>query len=160
MRILALLLLAVLIGAQSSMAQLDDAKWIGTSTPVLYSDYLPIYRLHCTLQLDKKSLSTNASVLLGGNDPRLMNRNLNMQGVEAQRDSTYIRVEFDANGKGGATPTRLNVFRAGYAKDDNASKPIAVAREYMKRRLIKNKNYRKLNQNHPKLFNEILSNFL
>ena len=126
MRILALLLLAVLIGAQPSMAQLDDAKWIGTSTPVLYSDYLPIYRLHCTLQLDKKSLSTNASVLLGGNDPRLMNRNLNMQGVEAQRDSTYIRVEFDANGKGGATPTRLNVFRAGYAKDDNASKPIAV----------------------------------
>ena len=119
MRIFALLLLALFIGAQSASAQLDDAKWIGTTTPVLYSDYLPIYRLHCTLQLDKKSQSTNASLLLGGNDPRLMNRNLNMQGVEAQRDSTYIRVELDANGKG-ATPTRLNVFRAGYAKDDNA----------------------------------------
>ena len=117
-----LLLLAALMGAQHTMAQFEDAKWIGTTQPVLYSDYLPIFRYYSTLQLDEKSRSTTASVLLGGNDPRLMNRNLNLEGMEMERDSSYIRIEFDAS----QTPARLNVFRAGYAKGDASDKVFAA----------------------------------
>ena len=87
--------MVAIIAAGPSHAQLQDAKWIGTSKTVLYSDYLPIFRYYCTLQLDAKSQSTDASVLIGGNDPRLMNRNLNIQGVECERDGSYIRIEYD-----------------------------------------------------------------
>ena len=117
-----LLLLAALMGAQHTMAQFEDAKWIGTTQPVLYSDYLPIFRYYSTLQLDEKSRSTTASVLLGGNDPRLMNRNLNLEGMEMECDSSYIRIEFDAS----QMPARLNVFRAGYAKGDASDKVFAA----------------------------------
>lgn len=114
-----------LIGTGAAHAQLDGAKWIGTSNPVLYSDYLPIFRYHCTLQLDQKSQSTTASVLLGGNDPRLMDKNLNIQGVEMERDSSYLRVEYDIAPLKEGKPARLHVHRAGYTRSDKSGTPLA-----------------------------------
>ncbi|MEE1146771.1 MAG: hypothetical protein UHS32_08365, partial [Bacteroidaceae bacterium] len=105
-------LLASVIGMGSAQAQLQDALWIGTSKPFLYADYLPIFRYHCTLQLDAKSHSTDASVLIGGNDPRLMNRNLNIQGVECQRDSSYIRIEYDIKPVASGKNACIHVYRA------------------------------------------------
>ncbi|MBQ2011707.1 MAG: hypothetical protein II206_02880, partial [Bacteroidaceae bacterium] len=117
-------LLASVIGMGSAQAQLQDALWIGTSKPFLYADYLPIFRYHCTLQLDAKSHSTDASVLIGGNDPRLMNRNLNIQGVECQRDSSYIRIEYDIKPVASGKNACIHVYRVGYTAGDRPDTPF------------------------------------
>lgn len=121
-----LCLVAALLGTGTASAQLQEAKWIGTSKTVLYADYLPIFRYHCTLQLDAQSQSTDASVLLGGNDPRLMNRNLNIQGVENKRDSSYIRIEYDIKPVAEGKAACIHVYRAGYTAKDNPDKPLAT----------------------------------
>ena len=117
-------LLASVIGMGSAQAQLQDALWIGTNKPFLYADYLPIFRYHCTLQLDAKSHSTDASVLIGGNDPRLINRNLNIQGVECQRDSSYIRIEYDIKPVASGKNACIQVYRVGYTAGDRPDTPL------------------------------------
>lgn len=117
-------LLAFLFSLLHVSAQIADAKWIGTTEPVLFSHYLPIFRYHCTLQLHRPSHSTTASVLLGGNDTRLMNRNLNIQGVQMQRDSSYLRVEYDIAPMKDGKSAQLHVYRAGYTQSDNPSNPL------------------------------------
>lgn len=91
-------------------AQMDGARWIGTSQSVLYAQYLPQFRLSATLQLDRATGSTRAALLFGGNDRRLMSRAMNILGVERGRDESYIKLELRADG-----PTaRLDVWRIGY----------------------------------------------
>ena len=119
-----LCILTMLLALPESEAQLQDSGWIGTSRSFLYSDYLPIFRYHCTLQLDAASRSTDASVLLGGNDPRLMNRNLNIQGVECGRDESYIRIEYDIKPVASGNNACIHVYRAGYTASDRPDEPI------------------------------------
>ena len=89
-------------------AQFDDAKWIGSEQTVLYADYFPQFKISWTVQLDKASRSNRMALLFGGNDPRLMDRNMNILGVENGVDESYIKLELDA------TSARLNVWRIGY----------------------------------------------
>lgn len=89
-------------------AQFEDAKWIGSESPVLYADYLPQFRISWTVQLDKTSKSYRLGLLFGGNDPRLMNRDMNILGVENEADKSYIKLELDA------ASTCLNLWRIGY----------------------------------------------
>ena len=86
-----------------------------------YAHYLSVYRISYQIQLDQKGKSTQAAVVFGGNDSRLMDRNLNIQGMEVGRDKSYIALELDISGlsaEGGTA--RLNVFRVGYHPDDKA----------------------------------------
>ncbi|MBR0049120.1 MAG: family 78 glycoside hydrolase catalytic domain [Prevotella sp.] len=85
---------------------LDDAKWIGSNQYVLYADYLTQFKISWTVQLD--GASERLAVIFGGNDPRLMNRNMNILGVENGRDESYIKLEIDA------AAAHLNVWRMGY----------------------------------------------
>ena len=89
-------------------AQFDDAKWIGSEETVLYANYFPQFKISWTVQLDKASRSNRMALLFGGNDPRLMDRNMNILGVENGVDESYIKLELDA------TSARLNVWRIGY----------------------------------------------
>ena len=91
-----------------SFAQFADAKWIGSDQYMLYSNYLPQFRISWTVQLDKKS--DRLAVLFGGNDPRLMNSNMNILGVECGKDESYIKLELDA------ASHRLNIWRIGYTQ--------------------------------------------
>ena len=99
---------AILLAMMPSVcfAQFGDAKWIGTDELNLYADYLPQFRISWTVQLDKKS--DRLAVLFGCNDPRLMDRNKNILGVENGKDGSYIKVELDA------AKACLNVWRVGY----------------------------------------------
>ena len=74
-----------------------DAKWIGTAERVLYADYLPQFIL--SADIDIAPGSARASVLLGGNDPRLMDGALNILGVENGPDESFVRVELDREKK-------------------------------------------------------------
>jgi alpha-L-rhamnosidase len=105
----------------------DGATWIGGSAEdqVLYAHALGVYKLEYELALDPVSKSTRASFLVGGNDSRLMDKNLNIQGVEVGKDESYVAFELDISGleKAGGK-ARFNVYRAGYAPDDEADKPL------------------------------------
>lgn len=79
-----------------SFAQFGDAKWIGTDVPAVYAPYFPQFRISWTVQLDMKSHSSTAALLFGGNDPRLMDRNMNILNVENGQDESYIEVELAA----------------------------------------------------------------
>ena len=89
-------------------AQFGDARWIGSQQTVLYANYLPQFRIAWTVQLDRPSHSQRMALLFGGNDPRLMNRNMNILGVENGIDESYIKLELDAGS------SSLNVWRIGY----------------------------------------------
>ena len=87
-----------------------SAKWIGTSERVLYADFLPQFVL--SADIDIADGSSRASVLMGGNDPRLMDVDLNIMGVANAPDESFVRVELDKGGK------CVNVYRTGYTKED------------------------------------------
>ena len=92
------------------------AKWIGTSERVLYADFLPQFVL--SADIDIADGSSRASVLLGGNDPRLMDADLNIMGVANGPDESFVRVELDKDGK------CVNVYRTGYTKEDVPGKVL------------------------------------
>ena len=92
----------------------SDAKWVGTSEKVLYADFLPQYII--SADIDIAEGSSRASILMGGNDPRLMDANLNIMGVENGKDDSFVRVELDRDNK------KINVYRTGYTKEDRPGK--------------------------------------
>ncbi len=103
----------------------SGAKWIGGSEEdlVLYSPYLSVFQLSYALQLDEASHSTKASFIFGANDRRLMNKDLNLMGVQNAINESYVALELDIsaleeNGNGSA---QLNVYRVGYDKKDSKS---------------------------------------
>ncbi len=100
----------------------SGAQWIGGGNDdlVLQSNYLSVFRVAFTLQLDRDAESQRASFLWGGNDIRLLDPYKNLFGLENARDSSYLQLEYDVSG---AQPT-LHVYRAGYAPDDRADRPL------------------------------------
>ena len=89
-------------------AQFEDAKWIGSDQYMLFADYLPQFRISWTVQLDKASKSEKMALLFGGNDPRLMSRNMNILDVENGLDESFIKLELNV------ASASLKVWRIGY----------------------------------------------
>lgn len=58
----------------------DGAHWIGGGDDdlVLFSQYLPVFKISFTVQLDEASKSTKAGFVYGANDQRLMESNKNI----------------------------------------------------------------------------------
>ena len=106
----AVLCLAAVSCLSENTTPFGDAKWIGTSEKVLYADFLAQYMISADITFDEGS--SRASVLMGGNDPRLMDADLNIMGVANKKDESFVRVELDREGKS------INVYRTGYTKED------------------------------------------
>jgi alpha-L-rhamnosidase len=102
----------------------EGATWIGGTDAdrVLYSQYLPIFDLEYSLTI--ASGSSRASVVFAANDPRLMDRNKNIYQLQNAPNASYFRVELDVGSTRG-DPARLNVYRAGYSKTDDPTRPIS-----------------------------------
>ena len=113
-----LLVLAMMVSMYVSANVFGSAKWIGVSGKDLpfCPDYLPVFRIECDVDI---VAGGSGSVIYGLNDPRLMNRNLNIYNIENPVDSSGIRVEIDGAGK-------LAVYRSGYHPADDGNKPLAV----------------------------------
>lgn len=102
------------------------AEWIGGSDEdlVLYPNYLPTFNINYTLQLDKASGSTKAGFIFGANDPRLMDKNMNIYGLQNSKDESYIEIELDITQVAAGGNAFLHVYRVGYAPNDSKDTPL------------------------------------
>ncbi len=98
-----------------------NAQWIGSNDLPLYSNYLSVYKFQYQIQLDEATKSKKASFVFGANDPRLQNKNLNIQGVASGKNESYIRFELDIADTAQAF---FNVYRVGYDPKDEANNPL------------------------------------
>lgn len=99
------------------------ASWIGTEDvdQVLYAHYLPVFRLGCTITFDQHSHSSVASILYGGNDERLMDKNWNISHLQAEKDSAFIQIELDAQKVAEGGTAYVNIYRRGYSLEDKST---------------------------------------
>ncbi len=104
----------------------DGAEWIGGEDDnlVLYPSYLPVFHINYTVQLNQDKGSTKASFIFGANDPRLMNKNLNIYNLQNEPNKSYVEVELDITEMGNGRPAMLNIYRAGYAPEDTPNAPF------------------------------------
>ena len=117
-----------LMNPDPSLPAWDGATWIGGGSEdlVLCSPYLPVFKIRCTVHLDKESKTTRAGLLFGGNDSRLLDKNMNMFGVQSAKNETYIRADINISTVAGSDEglARLDIYRVGYHRDDQPDKPF------------------------------------
>ncbi|MES2240291.1 MAG: family 78 glycoside hydrolase catalytic domain [Bacteroidota bacterium] len=104
----------------------SGAKWIGgnTNDMVLYSQYLPVFVVNSTIQLDKKLQSSRASLVYGANDQRLMDRNKNQYKLENKKGESYIQIELNTTPLNSNEQAQLNIYRVGYHPNDKKQIPF------------------------------------
>ncbi|WP_163714828.1 family 78 glycoside hydrolase catalytic domain [Mangrovibacterium lignilyticum] len=104
----------------------DGAQWIGGSDDdlVFFSDYELIFNAKYDVTINNGS--TKAGFVYGANDLRLMDKYKNIYQLENKHNESYIKLELDiseleesANGL-----AKFNVYRAGYAPNDQADVPF------------------------------------
>ena len=106
----------------------NNAKWIGVSDAqqALHAQYLPVFRLEFSIQLDENTNSTKAGFLYGANDARLMDQNKNHFSIRNSKDSSYILIELDISPLLHEAPAQVKVYRSGYTKKDQRNQPLAT----------------------------------
>jgi alpha-L-rhamnosidase len=115
-----------LMNPDPQLSAWDGACWIGGEADdrVLYSQYLPVFKLDFSLQLDEKSKTTRAGFIYGANDERLMNRDKNLYRLENRQDSSYILIELDIAPLLSGNAALLHIYRTGYKENDKKENPI------------------------------------
>ncbi|MBD1365418.1 family 78 glycoside hydrolase catalytic domain [Mucilaginibacter sp. ZT4R22] len=115
-----------LMDPDGQLSAWSGAKWIGGSDDdlPLYPQYLPVFRLSFSIQLDEASGSTHAGFIYGANDSRLLDKNKNYYGIQNKKDSTYILLELDIAPLGSGGSAQLNIYRVGYKPGDRRDKPF------------------------------------
>lgn len=108
----------------------SDAQWIGGGDEdlVLYSHYLSVFTVGYKIRLDEGSASKRASFILGANDNRLLDKNMNIFGISSPKNGHYIKLELDISGLDGTENglAKLNIYRIGYHPSDNPGKPMLI----------------------------------
>ena len=136
----AALLLGEATTSATGLIPFEGAQWIAadSSELPLYADYLPVFLLGFDVDVPPGS---SVSVLFGLDDPRLMNRNMNIYGLENRKGESYIRFEIETAKSGGMSASgdsvssaaasgspaprdSIRIYRAGYHPSDNASRPL------------------------------------
>ncbi|WP_417955867.1 family 78 glycoside hydrolase catalytic domain [Flavobacterium sp. ZS1P14] len=117
-----------LMNSDPKLSAWNGANWIGGTDRdmVFYSHYLTVYQFSYQMQLDQKTKSVKAGFVFGANDERLMDKNMNILGVENRKDSSYVKIELDITAVNGTKTgkAKLNIYRVGYTKNDTAILPF------------------------------------
>lgn len=115
-----------LLDTTAAQSAWDDAQWIGGSDHdmVLQANYLPVFTVAFSIALPADGISTKAGFLYGGNDPRLLNRNLNHFEVQQAPDSSYLKIMLDIAPLQNGKPALVQVFRRGYTADERQEKLV------------------------------------
>ncbi|MCW3789314.1 alpha-L-rhamnosidase [Plebeiibacterium sediminum] len=104
----------------------DGAQWIGGNNEdmVLYSQYLPVFKLGFTVKLDEESKSQRAGFIYGANDMRLRDANKNLFNIESKKDESYLKIEIDVSPLLKGENAKLHLYRVGYHPNDKAEIPF------------------------------------
>lgn len=106
----------------------NGAQWIGGSPEemVLYSHYLSVFKVAFGVQMDSESESTRAGFIIGANDHRLLNRDMNIYGIESEQDESYVKFELDLASVDGSETglAQFHIYRVGYHPDDRSDTPF------------------------------------
>jgi alpha-L-rhamnosidase len=117
-----------LMNSNPNLSAWSGAKWIGGGDDdlVLYAHYLSVFKCQYGIQLDKTSNSSKAAFVFGANDRRLMDKNLNLMGVQNAQNQSYVSCELDISKVSDAPGGRayFNIYRVGYDKNDKANTPF------------------------------------
>ena len=117
-----------LMNPNPDLSAWSGAKWIGGGDDdlVLYAQYLSVFKFQYGIQLDKASNSTKAAFVFGANDKRLMDKDLNIMGVENAPNQSYVSFEIDISKVSDAADglAKFNIYRVGYTKTDKADMPF------------------------------------
>lgn len=104
----------------------NGAQWIGGGNDdlVFFSHYQLIFKLRYGVAIQEGS--DRASFVYGANDLRLLDKNKNILQLGNGPDESYIKLELDISGVDGYSDglARLNIYRAGYAREDNPDVPL------------------------------------
>jgi len=115
---------------RTDLSAWSGAKWIGggDSDLVFYAHYLSVFKVQFGVQLDQATRSTKAAFVFGANDRRLLNKDLNIMGVQNGLNQSYIAFELDISSVTDAPEglAKLNMYRVGYSKDDKADVPFKI----------------------------------
>lgn len=114
-----------LMNPDPNLSAWSGAKWIGGGDEdmILYSHYLPVFKIKYSLQLDEISESTCAGFIYGANDNRLMDKYKNLYHLENKRDESYLKLDIDIAPLLSHENARLNIYRVGYHPDDKRDIP-------------------------------------
>lgn len=96
----------------------EGAQWIGSKVLNLDAATNNYFEIHTSFRILK---GDKASLILGANDFRLTDA---FQNPESLSGENYVRVELDLSGVGTRQGTVLNIYRIGYAKDDQVDVPF------------------------------------
>lgn len=104
----------------------NGAKWIGGGDEdmVLYSHYLPVFKMNLSFQLKEEGATKKAAFVYGANDERLMDANKNIYHIQSAINQSYVKIEFDLSSVLAGKEAVLNVFRVGYHPDDKVERPL------------------------------------
>ncbi len=104
----------------------NGAQWIGGGDEdlVFYSQYELIFRMKYAVAISEGS--TRAGFIYGANDMRLMDKYKNIFQLENKQNESYIKLELDISDIENSTKglAKLNIYRAGYTKEDNPLQPL------------------------------------
>ena len=111
---------------ETSLLSKDDivgwngAQWIGGGDEdmVLYSHYLPVFKLNLSFTLNQNAPSKKIGFIYGANDERLMNEHKNLNHLSNDKDQSYIKVEFDLSPLDRDKAALVKIYRVGYHIND------------------------------------------
>ncbi len=115
-----------LMNSDPDLSAWDGAQWIGGTEEdkVLYSQYLPMFKLSFSVQLNKSLSSTKAGFIYGANDPRLMDANKNVYQIQSAHNESFIMLELDILPVDSGKEALLHIYRSGYHPDDRKDRPL------------------------------------
>lgn len=111
---------------QDSYNEWEKAQWIGggKDNMVLYSHYLPVFRLNYAFCLDSLSEASQAAFIYGANDERLMDSNKNLFGLAARKNESYIKIEINTLPLREGQEAEIRIFRVGFSPEDKKDIPF------------------------------------
>lgn len=96
-----------------------DAKWIGSGQRNLFAHAISAFQFSYKLQIPQGS--SRAGFLFGGNERRLRDKNMNLQGVEFGPNESYVNLELDISPLEQGKAAVFSAWRHGYAAGDGAA---------------------------------------
>lgn len=109
---------------ETALEDWHGAKWIDSDELNLSAHTQSIFQFSYSVQI--KEGSTKAGFLFGGNDSRLMDKNMNMQGVQCAKDQSYIALMLNVGAVKTGGEATFAAWRHGYAPEDGKA-PLYIA---------------------------------